>query len=88
MPKIYLFEISLGRKTIERSSMRKVKCPQCREESEYSTENSYRPFCSKRCKMIDLGDWAEEKFSLASEEVPDEEELEKAFMEQMRDSLH
>ncbi len=38
--------------------------------------------------MIDLGDWAEEKFSLASEEVPDEEELEKAFMEQMRDSLH
>lgn len=43
---------------------KKIKCPQCGRLAIYSTENPYRPFCSERCKTIDLGDWASEKYSI------------------------
>lgn len=66
----------------------KVKCPTCREITEYSTENQFRPFCSERCKLIDLGDWAEEKFSLKAEEQPTPEEMEQAILEKLRHSRH
>lgn len=42
--------------------MRKVKCPRCGIVSEWSSANPYRPFCSKRCKNIDLGSWADEDY--------------------------
>lgn len=35
-----------------------VKCPTCGKEVVWSTDNPYRPFCSERCRMIDLGEWA------------------------------
>jgi len=38
-----------------------VKCPRCGYEEVYEG-NEFRPFCSERCKMIDFGDWADEKF--------------------------
>lgn len=37
-----------------------IKCPQCHKATIWS-DNPWRPFCSQRCKMIDLGDWASEK---------------------------
>ncbi|MDH3325445.1 MAG: DNA gyrase inhibitor YacG [Gammaproteobacteria bacterium] len=46
-----------------------VKCPTCEKEVEWSPENKYRPFCCERCKLIDLGAWADEKYSIASEPV-------------------
>jgi endogenous inhibitor of DNA gyrase (YacG/DUF329 family) len=46
----------------------KVRCPVCKKEIEYSPENPYRPFCSERCKIIDLGDWAMEKHALPADE--------------------
>jgi endogenous inhibitor of DNA gyrase (YacG/DUF329 family) len=39
-----------------------VTCPTCGTQTEYSPQNPYRPFCSERCKMIDLGAWANERF--------------------------
>jgi endogenous inhibitor of DNA gyrase (YacG/DUF329 family) len=42
----------------------KVLCPQCKNEVEYNPKNEFRPFCSERCKLIDLGDWAMEKFAV------------------------
>lgn len=39
-----------------------VRCPSCGEMHVYSTENPYRPFCSKGCKAIDLGAWASEQY--------------------------
>jgi endogenous inhibitor of DNA gyrase (YacG/DUF329 family) len=39
----------------------KVKCPICHKEMEWE-QNPYRPFCSKRCKLIDLGQWATERY--------------------------
>jgi endogenous inhibitor of DNA gyrase (YacG/DUF329 family) len=43
--------------------MPKVKCPNCRKETEY-TGNEFRPFCSERCKLIDFGDWADGNYRL------------------------
>ena len=39
-----------------------VACPTCGKQVEWIEANKFRPFCSERCKKIDLGAWAEEKF--------------------------
>jgi len=41
-------------------SSKKVKCPTCEKPVEWRQENSCRPFCGERCKLIDLGAWADE----------------------------
>lgn len=55
----------------------KVRCPQCGEESVWSTENKSRPFCSERCKLIDLGCWADESYRVPVQEmvVPPDDDL-------------
>ncbi len=42
-----------------------VKCPTCGKEVRWVPENRFRPFCSERCKQIDLGAWAAEKYKIA-----------------------
>ncbi|HEY0269294.1 MAG TPA: DNA gyrase inhibitor YacG [Methyloradius sp.] len=44
---------------------RTVTCPQCGGASIFSPENAFRPFCSERCKLIDLGQWATESYTIA-----------------------
>lgn len=39
---------------------KKVKCPTCGKLTPWSKENPWRPFCSERCRLIDLGAWAGE----------------------------
>ncbi len=51
---------------------RKVRCPACAGKSLYSAANPYRPFCSARCKGVDLGAWASEEFKLPDDTPPDE----------------
>jgi endogenous inhibitor of DNA gyrase (YacG/DUF329 family) len=48
-----------------------VKCPTCKRELEWS-ESEYRPFCSERCKLIDLGAWLAEKHAIPGDNVPEE----------------
>jgi uncharacterized protein len=55
--------------------MRKVPCPQCGKVTEYKPENPYRPFCSERCKIIDLGDWAGEKFKIPTQDQGDRSKI-------------
>lgn len=43
--------------------MSNVKCPQCGKLTEYEG-NEDRPFCSRRCKLIDLGAWIDEEYSI------------------------
>ena len=43
---------------------RKITCPVCRRITTWDN-NQWRPFCSERCKIIDLGDWASEKHVIA-----------------------
>ena len=51
---------------------RQVRCPACAGTSLYSPSNPYRPFCSARCKGVDLGAWASEEFKRPDETPPDE----------------
>ena len=46
----------------------KVKCPTCRKEVAWE-HNPHRPFCSERCRMIDLGAWAEERYRVPAEDL-------------------
>lgn len=48
-----------------------MKCPTCNRETEYDN-NPFRPFCSERCKLIDLGKWAGERYRMPSSEKPPE----------------
>lgn len=41
---------------------RTVNCPRCGTPVLWGTESPFRPFCSERCKMIDLGAWANEQY--------------------------
>jgi uncharacterized protein len=55
--------------------MRRVKCPECGKEADYEG-NEFRPFCSERCKLLDLGAWADEKYALPAQSVePNEEDI-------------
>jgi uncharacterized protein len=49
-----------------------VACPQCGGDSVYAPQNAYRPFCSERCKQLDLGAWASESFRMPTEAPPDD----------------
>ena len=51
-----------------------VKCPECGEQAEYSEKNEYRPFCSSRCQLLDLGAWASESRKITAEDVVENEE--------------
>jgi uncharacterized protein len=56
--------------------VRIVTCPQCGQDSRYETTNPYRPFCSARCKGIDLGAWASESHRLPDESPQDNQDFE------------
>ena len=48
-----------------------VACPQCGAGVVWDASNRFRPFCSERCKMIDLGAWATESYRVPVEEDKD-----------------
>ena len=50
----------------------KVSCPHCGKEHVWSSDNRWRPFCSERCKQIDLGAWANEEYRVPVVEDTDE----------------
>ena len=53
---------------------RTVACPGCGAPVAWSPENRYRPFCSARCKGVDLGAWATEKYRVEASEEPHPED--------------
>lgn len=50
----------------------KVKCPTCEKEVAWKKDNLYRPFCSERCKLIDLGEWASEGHKIPGKSLAEE----------------
>lgn len=52
-----------------------VKCPTCQKSVEWSESSIFRPFCSDRCRLIDLGEWASEKHAIPDEPIPSTEEF-------------
>ena len=57
----------------ERCSQVRIRCPVCRRMTTWE-ENPWRPFCSERCKLIDLGAWASEEYKIPGKKEEDEDE--------------
>ena len=51
----------------------KIKCPICKNITTWE-ENPNRPFCSERCKLIDLGAWASDEYSIQGKKEEEEDE--------------
>lgn len=51
----------------------RIRCPICKKEA-FWNDNPYRPFCSERCRLIDLGKWASEEYRIPGEkkDIPEE----------------
>lgn len=52
-----------------RPTVPQVRCPCCKKTSLWDSQNPSRPFCSERCKLIDLGKWASEEYRV--EQAPE-----------------
>ncbi|MBN3134666.1 MULTISPECIES: DNA gyrase inhibitor YacG [Pectobacterium] len=51
-----------------------VKCPTCKRAVIWNEASIYRPFCSKRCQLIDLGEWADEEKRIPSDDMVSDSE--------------
>ena len=49
-----------------------VKCPICDKAVAWVASSKYRPFCSDRCRLIDLGEWADGKRAIPSDPEHDD----------------
>ena len=58
------------------NKVRVVNCPRCGKGVPWSEESKWRPFCSERCKLIDLGAWASESYRIPVVEQPEDDEEE------------
>lgn len=54
--------------------MRTIRCPICRKEVQFT--DPFMPFCSDRCRLIDLGKWASEEYRISTPATPQPEEEE------------
>ena len=57
----------------------KVRCPTCRAEVEWIAANAFRPFCSERCRLVDLGAWASEQRKIPGDALDAAEDSEPAL---------
>jgi len=52
------------------AKLKRIKCPTCKKEGSWF-DGPYGPFCSKRCKMVDLGKWFSEENAISEPLRPD-----------------
>lgn len=60
----------------------KIICPVCKNITTWE-ENPFRPFCSERCKLIDLGAWASDEYRITGKPV---DETDQAGQEEDEDN--
>ncbi len=63
-----------------------LPCPQCSTCVAWTEENVYRPFCSRRCQLLDLGAWADESHRIGGESAMDEADLDAMLQQADRDA--
>jgi len=63
-----------------------LPCPQCSTRVVWSAENTYRPFCSRRCQLLDLGAWADETHRIGGESAMDEADIDAMLQQADRDA--
>ncbi|MGH8403075.1 MAG: DNA gyrase inhibitor YacG [Gammaproteobacteria bacterium] len=51
-----------------------VTCPHCGKRVLWTVESEWKPFCSERCKLIDLGDWLLEKHVIPTNTQPEDQD--------------
>jgi len=51
-----------------------VRCPTCRREAPWEG-NPHRPFCSERCRLLDIAAWADERYRVPGDPVPPEADI-------------
>lgn len=47
-----------------RDTVRLIACPHCKAPVRWEPASRFRPFCSERCRLIDLGAWASERYAI------------------------
>jgi endogenous inhibitor of DNA gyrase (YacG/DUF329 family) len=52
-----------------------VKCPTCKRPVPWSADSVYRPFCSDRCRLIDLGAWLTEQHKIPDQAAAEGDDL-------------
>ena len=66
--------------------IKKIKCPMCEKKVQFDDKEKlppYFPFCSKRCKLIDLGKWLNEEYTISDPIT--EESLEESLLDDDRE---
>ncbi len=66
--------------------MIEVTCPTCGAPVEWAPANRFRPFCSERCKNIDLGAWAEERYAIPDAAPPGEDKDEDDILVRLKET--
>ncbi len=56
-------------------ALRVVNCPHCGKPARWDPANRFRPFCSERCRLIDLGAWANESYRIAGAQPAEDFEV-------------
>lgn len=64
-----------------------VACPHCKKKFNYY-ESEFRPFCTEKCRLIDLGAWLDQSYAVKAEKITEEElqELEELVYEKNKES--
>jgi len=52
-----------------------ARCPICGEHARERSENRFFPFCTERCKLVDLGKWLSGDYRVRTNETPDEDDM-------------
>jgi hypothetical protein len=58
--------------TQENTSVKQVNCPTCQKIVPWTQAHTFRPFCSKKCQLIDFGEWANERNRIPAEDGPED----------------
>ena len=63
-----------------------VDCPTCKAKVIWQPESKFRPFCSERCKLIDLGEWADEGHKI-TQPIQAEQEITEEMLDALEDEF-
>ena len=55
-------------------TIRIARCPKCGSSSRLDERNPFRPFCSERCKLLDLGAWLDGRHAIPAAPDDDQDE--------------
>lgn len=69
------------------TGMATVKCPTCGKMIIWNDIEKYRPFCSRRCQLIDLGEWANGSYSIPCKHENNELDNETISLDQTNQSI-